>query len=122
MKRCWTAVIAASALLAAVSHSARAEDAKEAGKPNNEFANKLYAADVTKQKKTYVCFVREYDGAHLVKHPRQKVSAMKLLVTAEQVPEDENINHSFSLGLNSAIARRTSTSGGSCGHAKASRR
>ena len=120
MKRCWTAVIAASALLAAASHAARAEDAKEQSKPNNEFANKLYAADVTKQKKTYACFVRQYDSAHLAKHPHQKVSAMKILVTAEQVPEDESTNHSFSLGLKFRQRAGNFESFGSCSHAKPS--
>jgi hypothetical protein len=120
MKRCWMAVIAASALLAAASHSVRAENAKESVKKDTEFANKLYAADVTKQKKTYACFVREYDSAHLAKHPSQEVSAMKLLVTAEQVPEDENINHSFSLGVRFRNRTGNFASGGGCGHVKMS--
>ena len=30
--------------------------------------------------KTYACFVRRYDASHLAQHPKQKVSAMKLLV------------------------------------------
>ena len=115
MKRRWVAVIAASALLAAVGHSVRAEDAK-----NNEFANKLYAADVTKQKKTYACFVRQYDNAHLAKHPLQKVSAMKLLVTAEVVPEDEHLNHSFRLGLKFRNRPGNFDSSGGCGHMKVS--
>jgi hypothetical protein len=34
-------------------------------------------------KKAYACFVRRYDPDHLARHPKQKVSAMKLLVTAE---------------------------------------
>jgi hypothetical protein len=124
MTRRWMAAIAASILLAAAGQMARAEEAKESAKevtkPDNTFANKLYAADVTQQKKTFACFVREYDAAHLAKHPQQKVSTMKLLVTAEQVPEDENINHSFSLGLKFRGKPGDFRSGGSCGHAKAS--
>jgi hypothetical protein len=124
MTRRWMAAIAASVLLVAAGHSACAEEAKEQAKPpakqDNEFANKLYAADVTKQKKTYACFVREYDSAHLAKHPQQRVSAMKLLVTAEQVPEDENINHSFSVGVKFRKHSTNYFSGGSCGHAQAS--
>src|SRR5258705_6382713 len=113
MKRRWMAVIAAAALLAAAGHSVRAEEAK-----NNEFANKLYAADVTKQKKTYACFVRLYDNAHLAKHPLQKVSAMRLLVTAEVVPEDEHLNHSFRLGLKFRNRPGNFDSSGGCGHTK----
>jgi hypothetical protein len=120
MTRRWIAAIAAAVLLAAAGQTARAEEAKESAKPDNTFANKFYAADVTQQKKTFACFVREYDAAHLAKHPQQKVSAIKLLVTAEQVPEDEKINHSFSLGLKFRNKPGDFRSGGSCGHAQAS--
>jgi hypothetical protein len=114
------AVMAASVLLAAANQVARAEETKAQPKPDNAFANKLYATDVTQQKKTFACFVREYDRGHLAKHPAQKVSAMKLLVTAEQVPEDENINHSFSLGVKFRNQPENFWSGGGCGHAKVS--
>ena len=116
MKHRWIAVIAASALLAAAGHSVRAEDAKK----GNEFANKLYAADVTKQKKTYACFVRQYDSGHLAKHPLQKVTAMKLLVTAEAVPEDENLNHVFRMDVKLRNRSGNFNSGGGCGHVKVS--
>ena len=49
--------------------------------------------------KTYACFVRRYDAGHLAQHPKQKVSAMKLLVTAEDAPEDKTVNYSFRLGF-----------------------
>lgn len=117
MTRRWMAAIAVSVLLVAAGQTARAE---EVAKPDNTFANKFYATDVTQQKKTFACFVREYDAAHLAKHPHQKVAAMKLLVTAEQVPEDENINHSFTLGLKFRHKPGDFRSGGHCGHAKAS--
>jgi len=120
MTRRWMAAIAASLLLVAAGHTARAEDAKAQPKPDNTFANKFYATDVTQQKKTFACFVRDYDAAHLAKHPQQKVAAMKLLVTAEQVPEDENLNHSFTLGLKFRHKAGDFRSGGHCGHANAS--
>jgi hypothetical protein len=110
------AALAVSVLLAAASTKVANAQSKSA----NEFANRLYAADVTQQKKTYACFVREYDRAHLARHPAQKVAAMKLLVTAEQIPEDENINHSFSLGVKFRNRSGSFSSGGGCGHAKAS--
>ncbi|ANV99903.1 hypothetical protein LMTR13_06665 [Bradyrhizobium icense] len=50
-------------------------------------------------KKTYACFVRRYDANHLAQHPKQKVSTMKLLVTAEDAPEDKTVNYSFRLGF-----------------------
>ena len=33
------------------------------------------------------CFARRYDASHLAQHPQQKVSSMKLLVTAENHPK-----------------------------------
>jgi hypothetical protein len=36
--------------------------------------------------KSYACFVRRYDANHLAQHPKQKVSAMKPLATAENAP------------------------------------
>ena len=63
------------------------------------FSKRLFAGDVETQDKPYACFLRRYDAAHLSRHPRQKVSAMKLLVTADKMPEDETLNYSFRLGV-----------------------
>jgi len=38
--------------------------------------------------KSYACFVRTYDAAHLASHPQQKVSAMALLITVEKDGDD----------------------------------
>ena len=38
--------------------------------------------------KAVACFVRRYDASHLAQHPQQKVSSMKLLVTAENHPKE----------------------------------
>ena len=62
--------------------------------------------------KTYACFVRRYDASHLAQHPKQKVSAMKLLVTAEDAPEDKTVNYSFRLGA--ALTARTAASKSRC--------
>ncbi|HLG81202.1 MAG TPA: hypothetical protein VKY22_09305 [Bradyrhizobium sp.] len=49
--------------------------------------------------KAFACFMRRYDAEHLAKHPRQKVAAMKLLVTAE-IPEGEKqLAYSFNVGV-----------------------
>ena len=70
--------------------------------------------------KAYGCFVRRYDPDHLARHPRQKVSAMKLLVTAE-IPQDEEnkdkvTNYSFRLGLKYRNRSGDFDSSGSCNH------
>ena len=52
----------------------------------------------TLSERTYACFVRRYDASYLAQHLKQKVSAMKLLVTAENPPEEKITNYSFRVG------------------------
>jgi hypothetical protein len=59
--------------------------------------------------KTCACFVRRYDASHLAQYPKQKVSAMKLLVTSENAPEDKTVNHSSASASNIATGRAIST-------------
>jgi len=66
--------------------------------------------------KTYACFVRRYDASHLALHPKQKVSAMKLLVTAEEAPEDKTVNYSFRLGFKYRHRAGNFDSSGYCNH------
>jgi hypothetical protein len=66
--------------------------------------------------KTNACFVRRYDASHLAQHPKQKVSAMKLLVTAENVPEDKTVNYSFRLGFKYRHRAGNFDSSGYCNH------
>jgi hypothetical protein len=96
--------------------SARTEDPKASA----DFAKRMFADEVTKAKKSYACFVRQYDSAHLGRHPAQKVSAMKLLVTGEIVPEDQALNYSFRLGVKFRDKSHEFSSVGECGHARAS--
>ena len=66
--------------------------------------------------KTYACFVRRYDASHLAQHPKQKVSAMKLLVTAEEASEDKTVNYSFRLGFKYRHRAGNFDSSGFCSH------
>jgi hypothetical protein len=66
--------------------------------------------------KTYACFVRRYDAGHLAQHSKQKVSAMKLLVTAEDAPEDKTVNYSFRLGFKYRHRTGNFDSSGFCSH------
>ncbi len=66
-------------------------------------------------KKTYACFARRYDPDHLARHPLQKVSAMKLLVSAE-IPPGESANYSFRLGFKYRHRAGDFDSSGSCNH------
>jgi hypothetical protein len=69
--------------------------------------------------KAYACFVRRYDPDHLARHPKQKVSAMKLLMTAEIPPEEKAINYSFRLGVKYRHRPGDFDSSGFCNHAVA---
>jgi hypothetical protein len=95
--------------------AARADDVPD----NGAFAQRLLAAK-SFDKKTYACFVRRYDAKHLAQHPRQKVTAMRLLLAVEKVPEDEgSLRYSFSLGTNLRNKKGNFLSTGNCGHAQA---
>jgi len=92
----------------------------EATKPDQTFAKRLFGSEVIASKKSYVCFVRRYDAAHLLRHPEQSVRSMTVLLTAEVVPEDESLNYGFRMSVKLRKKRADYGSGGSCGHAKVS--
>jgi hypothetical protein len=70
----------------------------------------------TPTKKSYACFVRKYDSAHLAQHPKQKVSSMKLLMTAEIPSDASTFNYSFRLGVKYRNRSANLESFGDCGH------
>jgi hypothetical protein len=91
----------------------RAQDAIDKAKAA-AFDNRVFAAPLGQ--KTYACFVRRYDANHLARHPRQKVSAMKLLVTAENPPEEKITNYSFRIGVKYRHRPGNFDSSGFCSH------
>jgi hypothetical protein len=109
----WT-FAATIAILAALSTAGHAGDALDDG-----VAKRLFAGDTGKQK-SYACFVRTYDPEHLARHPQQKVTAMKLLVTAERPPEDDRRNFAFRVGVKLRNQAGTFDSAGDCGHVRTS--
>lgn len=66
----------------------------------------------------FACFVRTYDGDHLARHPKQKVRAMQLLVTAERDPEAKELNYSFRLGVRYRDRVDLFDSSGFCSHVR----
>lgn len=78
------------------------------------FDGRMFAAPLGE--KTYACFVRRYDANHLAQHPKQKVSAMKLLVTAENPPEEKITNYSFRIGVKYRHRPGNFDSSGYCNH------
>jgi hypothetical protein len=112
----WNSIAAVTALaLLALGANARAEDTSK----SDQFAQRLLAGKVAAKGKTYACFTRRYDAAHLAKHPEQKVTAMRLLVNAEILPEDKELNYGFQLAIEYRGRKGKFETSGSCGHPSA---
>ena len=84
-----TRVILAAAAYSGPTLAAPAQDAVDRAKAA-AFDRRTFAGP--RAAKTYACFVRRYDANHLAQHPKQRVGAMKLLVEAEDLPEDKTFN------------------------------
>src|ERR1700754_2608490 len=100
MKRTLTMMLAVAAIMTAGTLGATTGHAEEEGIDKaqaNALDVRMFAGPLGK--KAYACFVRRYDPDHLARHPLQKVSAMKLLVSAEIPPEDATYTYSFRLGF-----------------------
>jgi hypothetical protein len=110
MKFVWFVAVVASLVGANVCHAQEAVDKAKAA----TFDIKMFSGPLSH--KSYACFVRRYDASHLAQHPKQKVSAMKLLVTAEEAPEDKIVNYSFRLGFKYRHRAGNFDSSGSCSH------
>ncbi len=118
--------LAGAAMLLALANSlAHAEGAtldaqkKSAKVPAvDEFVTRVFGGPVSPDRKTYACFTRAYDSEHLAAHPQQKVSVMKLLLTAEQDTEEHEMNYSFRLGVKYRNKTGNYDSSGDCGHGK----
>lgn len=110
--------ILAALTLAALTSAGRAEDGddvREAGKAEAETFNaRMYAG--TPGSEAYACFVRRYDAEHLARNPKQKVAAMKLLISAEYDKEDKQLHNSFRLGFRYRHRSGDFDSSGSCSH------
>lgn len=100
-----------SVLIFSGAHAGDADARKQ------EFINRLFAGPVGKTDKSYACFVRVYTAGHLARHPKQKVSRMKLLVTAEKAPSEGASGYSFRLGFKYRNRKGVFDSSGECRHA-----
>jgi hypothetical protein len=105
----------AAVLLAAMTSGMPAQAGS--GTDDDAFAQRLFSGSAGAQK-TYACFVRQYNADHLARHRLQKVSAMKLLVTAERDAESKTLMYSFRLGVKYRSRRSGFESSGECGRAE----
>jgi len=110
MKCVWIVAAVASVVGANACHAQEGFDKARA----TAFDARMFGGPLSQ--KTYACFVRRYDAGHLAQHPKQKVSAMKLLVTAEDAPEDKTVNYSFRLGFKYRHRTGNFDSSGYCSH------
>jgi hypothetical protein len=111
-------MLAAGVLAAAAGFAADPALADDG--PDITFAKRMFAGSAPKPK-GYACFVRRYDAAHMAQHPLQKVTVMKLLISAEMVPDDKVFEYSFRLGVNFRDRPGDFDSSGDCGHAAAAK-
>jgi hypothetical protein len=71
-------------------------------------------------KKASACFVRRYDADHLARHPRQKVSALQLLLTADVDEGETELSYSYRIGVKYRDRPGDFDASGGCSHAIAS--
>jgi hypothetical protein len=65
--------------------------------------------------KATACFVRRYDASHLAQHPKQKVAAVKLMITAENHAGEET-SYAYKAGFQLRNRPGNFDGGSSCGH------
>jgi hypothetical protein len=100
------------AALAATPFTAHAEDNGIDPAKTAAFENMMFAGPVGE--KASACFVRRYDARHMTQHPKQKVAAMKLLLTAEKAA-DEPMSYAYRLGVQYRNRPGDFDGGSSCG-------
>jgi hypothetical protein len=107
------ALVASIATTSSASAAGRDEDGIDKSAAD-AFDSRMFGA--TPAKKFYACFVHKYDSEHLAQHPKQRVSNMKLLMTAEIPSDASTFNYSFRLGVKYRNRSTNFESVGDCGH------
>ena len=113
VKRLWITSLAAAAVAAASTTAVYAQGGVDKARAA-AFDKRMFAGPIGQ--KSSACFVRGYDGSHLMQHPKQKVHAMKLLLTAENPPEEKITNYSFRLAVKYRDRAGDFDSSGYCNH------
>jgi hypothetical protein len=100
------------AAVLAIPLTAHAEDGMSPAR-TKAFDARVFGSPIGE--KASACFVRRYDASHLAQHPKQKVSAMKLLVTAENHPKEETA-YAYKVGVQFRNKHGNFDGGSHCGH------
>ena len=103
-------------------HAASAQDTNKGTNKDNDKAEKAREAAFDKRvfggaigTKAAACFVRRYDASHLTQHPKQKVAAMKLLLTAENHPKEPTA-YAYKVGVQFRNKPGNFDGGSNCSH------
>jgi hypothetical protein len=107
-----------AAFLSLLASAAVAQPDREAAKMR-DFAQRMFATKSLDQNPT-ACFVRSYDAAHVARHPKQTVSAMKMLIAGEKLEGGSSISYSYKLGVNFRDRKGDYASSYDCGYAEVS--
>jgi hypothetical protein len=107
-----TALPLLAALVAAAPLAAHAEDGIDPAKAK-AFDDSVFAGPVGN--KAFACFVRHYDASHMARHKKQKVTAIKLLVTAEN-HAGEPTSYAYKAGFQLRGKSGNFDGGSTCGH------
>jgi hypothetical protein len=108
-----TALPLVAALAAASPLPAHAQDDSIDPAKAQAFDARVFGGPIVN--KAFACFVRRYDASHIAQHPKQKVRAMKLLVTAEN-RADESTSYAYKVGFQFRNRPENFDGGSSCGH------
>lgn len=97
-----------------IPQAAPAQDHEKSGKDRQgAFDKRVFGGPVGN--KATACFARRYDAGHLKQHPKQKVSSMKLLVTAENHP-NEPTSYAYKVGVQFRGKPGNFDGGNACSH------
>jgi hypothetical protein len=107
-----------AAVLSLIASAAAAQPDRDAAKVA-DFAKRMFATKSSGQQPT-ACFARTYDAAHLARHPKQTVSAMKMLIAGEKLEDATSLSYSYKLGINFRDRKGDYASSYDCGNAEVS--
>ncbi len=109
-------VVAALAVfpLAALPLAAHAEDEGVNPAKVKAFDARVFGGPIGQ--KATACFVRRYDANHMAQHRNQKVSTMKLLLTAENNPKEGETSFAYKVGVQFRNRPGNFDGGSNCGH------
>src|SRR5690242_9239621 len=108
------ALILALTMAVLLPQTAFAQDTDDVDKARAAaFDKRMFGGPIGK--KSVACFARSYDASHLAQHRKQKVSAMKLMITAEKTP-GEPVNYAYKVGVQLRGKPGHFDGGSSCSH------